>query len=371
MSEPGFPQGHPGQQPGVEARSIAAFHCALQAALHAGVALDLGRAATPRQERRSPANVASNHSRSVPEIPSGRLTLRKLHALQALAQAASAGQREEEADPHAVLAAMFGDRAAELPQKYINGLSLYWVTGRTDLVLEALSVDRRAERELARVARPSLAYLAILVVTAIIGSGVLAVMLLSVDELRSDLLRAPHSLGVSSAVTPWLPDSTFTLLPWIALLVVLLALASLLTPVAAAIAKGLGGLGYLISQRRATAARIEHALMLVDIDGAEAEQTANDLVGSRPRWERTGRTGTGNQRLSSDLPRSRLEAKHYLVRANMRLRQLRLGLPLLLVITLGSVGVLLYSLALFLPLTQLLHEMAAPLVDPVMGGVKR
>jgi len=342
---------------GLPRLGVQSFHRALQAALHSQVDLDLGRVVTPKSGRAA--------------VPSGRLTLRKLHALQALALASPPGQSDRPVDPSEVLAAAFGELAADLPQKYVNGFSVYLLTGRTDLVLEAMSVDSRAQRELSRVARPSLAYLAVLVFTGTLGSGVLAIMLMLVDNLREDLLLVPHSLAVSSGVKPWLTESQFFMLPWVALLLLLFASASLLTPVSAGIAKCLGGFGYLTSQRRAMAARVEHALVLSGVEGAEAEQTATRLVGFQPQRKRTLRTVSRSDQSPSDLQRSKLEAKHYLARSNTRLRQLRFGLPLLLVMTVGSAGVLLYSLVLFVPLTTLLYELAAPVVDPAMGWGKQ
>ncbi len=350
--------------PGVES-----FHRALQAALSARVALELGQVVRP--DRGSPERVGSDESRSSLKFPTGRLTLRKLHALQAFTQASASAQPGRPADPSEVLTAAFGERAGDLPQKYVNGFSVYLLTGRTDLVLDAMSLDLRAQQELSRVARPSLAYLAVLVLTGALGSGVLAFMLLVVDELRDDLLLVPHPLAASSVVTPWITESQLFLLPWIALPVLLIALASLLTPVSAAVAKCLGGFGYLSSQRRAMAARVEHALVQSGIEGAQAEQTASGLVGSQPRRTRTLPAVSPSDSSSSDLQRSRLQAKHYLARSNTRLRQMRLGLPLLLVLTVGSTGVLLYSLVLFVPLTSLLYDMAAPVVDPAMGWDQR
>ena len=119
------------------------------------------------------------------------------------------------------------------------------------------------------------------------------------------------------------------------------------------------------------AARVEHALVLSGIDGAEAEQTATQLVGFQPQRKRAIRTVSRNDQSPSDLQRSSLEAKHYHARSNARLRQLRFGLPILLVLTVGSAGVLLYSLALFVPLTHLMYELASPAVDPAMGRDKR
>ncbi len=347
--------------PGVES-----FHRALQAALHSRVALDLGRVV--KADRGSPVTVGSTRSASASKIPSGRLTLRKLHALQALAQTSPSGQS---VDPDDLLTVAFGELADELPQKYVNGFRVYLVTGRTDLVLDAMSVNNRAEHELSRIARSSLAYLAALVLTGTLGLGALALMLLAVDDLRDDLLLVPHSLAVSPAVAPWITESQFFTLLWIALLVLLVASASLLTPVSAGIAKCLGGFGYLNSQRRAMAARVEHALVHAGIEGAEAEQTAIGLVGLQPSPKPTLRTVSRSDQSPSDLQRARLEAKHYLARANTRLRQLRFGLPLLLVMTVGTVGVLLYSLMLFVPLTNLMQDLAAPVVDPARGWDQR
>jgi len=349
MSELGLPT------PGVES-----FHRALQAALHSGVALDLGSVAIPKSARSS--------------VPSGRLTTRKLDALQAFTLP-SPPDRPDHAgrpvDPSEVLTAAFGELVADLPQKYVNGFSVYLVTGRTDLVLDAMSVDLRAQRELARVARPSLAYLVVLVITGALGSGVLALILLVVSHIHDDLLMVPHSTAVSSEMKPWITESQFFMLPWIALLLLMIVSASLLAPVSAGIAKCLGGFGYLISQRRAMAARVEHALVLSGIEGAAAEQTATRLVGFQPTRKRTLRTVSRSDQSPSDLQRSKLQAKHYLARSNTRLRQLRFGLPLLLVMTIGSAGVLMYSLALFVPLTNLLYDLAAPVVDPAMGWDKR
>jgi hypothetical protein len=161
------------------------------------------------------------------------------------------------------------------------------------------------------------------------------------------------------------------LLPWIALPLLLVLSVCLLAPVSAWIAKCLGGFGYLGSQRRAIAARVEHALVLSGVEGVDAEQTATRLLGFPPTQKRTLRTVSRNDQSPSDLQRLGLEAKHYHAWSNNRLRQLRFALPLLLVMTLGSAGVLLYSLALFIPLTNLLYVLSAPSVDPVMKWDKR
>lgn len=331
---------------------VQAFHLALNAALHSKVALDLGRGAKPKSGRGG--------------VPSGRLTYGKLQSLQTLAQTPLPDRAAQPTDPTEVLASAFGERAVELPEKYVSGFSVYLLTGRTDLVLDAMSVDRRANRELARVARPSLAYLAILVLVGALGSGVLAFALLWLDRLRNDLLLVPHSLAVSTELRPWITESQLFILPWIALLILVIVCACLLTPVSAGIAKLLGGFGYVNSQRRTMAARVEHALVMSGVGGAAAEQTATKLVGSHLSRKRVLRTVTRGDQSLSDLQRLGLEAKHYHARSNARLRQLRFGLPLLLVMTFGSAGVLLYSLALFVPLTNLLYELSAPTVDPVM-----
>ncbi|HBJ34542.1 MAG TPA: hypothetical protein DDZ51_07215 [Planctomycetaceae bacterium] len=356
MSELGPWQVNNGATFGLATPGVESFHRALQAALRSGAALDLGPAAIPKSGK---AN-----------IPAGRLTISKLQILQASVQVQPpdrAARPQQQIGPTEMLAAAFGDLAAALPQKYVAGFSVYRITGRTDLVLDAMSVDMWAKRELARVARPSLAYLAILVLTGgVLGSGVLALTLLVVDALRSDLLRAPHSLATQSEMRPWITESQFFILPWIALILLLGTSVSLLTPVSAWIVKCLGGFGYLISQRRALAARIEYALVLAGIEGAEAEQAAARLVGPQPTRKRTLRTVSRGDQSPSDLQRLGLEAKHFHDRSNTRLRQLRIALPLLLVMTIGSIGVLAYSLAMFIPLTNLLYELAAPAVDPVM-----
>ena len=341
--------------PGVES-----FHRSLQAALRSGVALDLG-----------PGSISkSGHA----AIPSGRLTLSKLQALQAATQNQSpdrATRSDQQPSPTEMLSSAFGELADALPQKYVAGFSVYMVTGRTDLVLDAMSINLRAERELTRLARPSLAYLAILVLIGALGSGVLAIVVLTVDYVRNDLLLLPHSMAVSPDMKPWITESQVFMLPWIALLLLLVVSVCLLAPVSAWIAKCLGGFGYISSQRRAIAARIEHALVLSGVEGVDAEQTATRLVGFRPTQKRTVRTVSRNDQSASDLQRLGLEAKHYHAWSNTRLRQLRFGLPLLLVMTLGSAGVLMYSLALFIPLTNLLYVLAAPSVDPLIKGDKR
>jgi hypothetical protein len=381
MSEWGWSELKDDQKFGLAVPSVESFHRALQAALHSRVALDLGRVVTPRPDHESTVPNGANRSRSLLKIPSGRLTFRKLHALQIAAEATPSDhfssdrqlsdRRGQPVDPIELLTAAFGELAADLPQKYVNGFSVYIITGRTDLVLDAMSVDIRAEHELSRVARPSLAYLAVLVLTGTLGSGILGLMLLAVDDLREDLLLVPNPLAMSSNVIPWITESQFFMLPWIALLALLIASASLLTPVSVGIAKCFGGFGYRISQRRAMAARVEHALVLSGIDGAEAEQTAIRLVGFQPTRKRSVRAVSRSDQSPSDLQRSKLEAKHYLVRSNTRLRQLRLGLPLLFVLVVGSGGVLLYSLVLFVPLTNLLYDLAAPVVDPAMRWDQR
>jgi hypothetical protein len=360
MSELGPPTFNDDATFGVTSLGVESFHRALQAALHSGVALDLGPVAIPRSARAA--------------VPSGRLTLRKLQTLRSLTQRSSpdrASQSGQPGDATEMLASAFGELASALPQKYVSGFSVYMVTGHTDLVLDAMSVDLRAERELARVVRPSLAYLAILLLTGALGSGVLAIMLMVVNDLRSDLLLVPHSTGLSTAMRPWITESQAFMLPWIALLLLLVVSVCLLAPVSAWIAKCLGGFGYLTSQRRAIAARVEHALVLSGVEGSDAEQTATRLVGFRSTQKRTLRTVSRNDQSPSDLQRLGLEAKHYHAWSNTRLRQLRFGLPLLLVMTLGSAGVLMYSLTLFVPLTNLLYELSAPSVDPVMKWDKR
>lgn len=340
---------------GLATPGVDSFHRALLAGVHAGVPLDLGRVAVPK----------SRHG----AIPSGRLTLAKLQALQAAAHRYSSErttQAHHALSPTEILTSAFGELADALPQKYVDGFAVYMVTGRTDLVLDAMSIGRRAERELTRIARPSLLYLTILVLTGALGSGVLAIVLLVVSELRNDLLLLPHSTAVSSDTKPWISESQVFMLPWGALLLLLVVSACLLAPVSAWIAKCLGGFGYLSSQRRAVAARVEHALVLAGVKGADAEQTATRLVGLRRTAKRPPRTVSRNDQSPSDLQRLRLEAKHHHVWSNTRLRQMRFGLPLLLVMTLGSAGVLAYSLTLFVPLTNLLNELSAPSVDPVM-----
>lgn len=360
MSELGPPPFNDDATFGMATPGVESFHRALQAALHSGVALDLGPVAILKSARAA--------------VPSGRLTLRKLQTLRSLTQRSSpdrASQPGQPVDPTEMLASAFGELASALPQKYVAGFSVYAVTGRTDLVLDAMSVDLRAERELARVARPSLAYLAILVLTGALGSGVLAIVLLGIDLLRNDLLLVPHSSAVSSEMRPWITEAQVFMLPWIALLLLLVVSVCLLAPISAWIAKCLGGFAYLSSQRRAIAARIEHALVLSGVEGADAEQTATRLVGFRSTQKRTLRTVSRNDQSPSDLQRLGLEAKHYHVWSNTRLRQLRFGLPLLLVMTLGSAGVMMYSLTLFVPLTNFLYELSAPSVDPVMKWDKR
>jgi hypothetical protein len=339
---------------GLATPGIDSFHRALLAAVHAGVPLDLGRVATPK----------SRHG----AIPSGRLTLSKLQALEAEAHRQSLGratQSHQQPSPTEILASSFGELADALPQKYVDGFAVYMATGRTDLVLDAMSIGRRAERELTRIARPSLLYLTILVLTGALGSGVLAIVLLVVSELRMDLLLLPQSTAVSSDTKP-LSESQAFMLPLFALTLLLVVSVCLLAPVSAWIAKCLGGFGYLSSQRRAVAARVEHALVLAGVKGADAEQTATRLVGLRRTDKRPPRTVSRNDQSPSDLQRLRLEAKHHHVWSNTRLRQMRFGLPLLLVMTIGSAGVLAYSLTLFVPLTKLLDELSAPSVDPVM-----
>lgn len=353
---------------GLATPGIASFHRALQAALHSRVALDLGRV-TPAPDRGPRGPAKSSGSRG--KMPSGRLTRRKLRDLEALTQASPFDGPGRPADPREVLAAAYGEVAGELPEKYVNGFSVYLVTGRTDLVLDAMSVNSRAQRELARVARPSLAYLAIMVVVGVLGSGVLMLVLMGVDDLRADLLLVPQPVSASPAVTRRITDARLFLSVGIAVPILLIAAASLLRPVSAGIAKCLGGFGYLVSQRRATAARVEHALLQSGVEGAAAKQTSTGLVGYQPRRKRTYRTVSRGDQSPSDVQHSKLEAKHCLAWSDTRLRQLRFGLPLLLVLTLGSAGVLLYSLALFVPLTNLLHEMAAPLVDPATQGGRR
>jgi hypothetical protein len=338
---------------GLTTPSVDSFHRALLAAVHAGVPLDLGPAAISKSGR--------------VVIPSGRLTLAKLQALQAAAHRDSSErttQLHHSHSPTEILTSAFGELADALPQKYVDGFEVYMVTGRTDLVLDAMSIGRRAERELTRIARPSLLYLAILVLTGALGSGVLAIVLLVVSELRTDLLLLPHSTAVSSDTKPWSESQVF-MLPLFALLLLLVVSACLLAPVSAWIAKCMGGFGYLSSQRRAVAARVEHALVLAGVKGADAEQTASRLVGLRRTEKRPLRTVSRNDQSPSDLQRLRLEAKHHHVWSNTRLRQMRFGLPLLLVMTLGSAGVLAYSLTLFVPLTNLLNELSAPSVDLV------
>lgn len=363
------PAGYRDDEPfGLATPGVESFHRALQAALHSGATLDLGRGSRSKAER-------DKNQRQL-KVPAGRLTPRKLQALRELAKTSAenrnvSNRSGQPIDPTAELTAAFGKVADILPQKYVAGFSFYLVTGRTDLVIDAMSVDMRAQRELSRVARPSLAYLVVLVTTAALGSGVLAFVLMVVGELREDLPFWPHRLEISPEVNPWITESQFYMLPWIALVILLVALASLLPRVSAGIAKCLGGFGYLVSQRRAMAARVEHALVLSGIDGAEAEQTATQLVGFQPQRKRAIRTVSRNDQSPSDLQRSSLEAKHYHARSNTRLRQLRFGLPILLVLTVGSAGVLLYSLALFVPLTHLMYELASPAVDPAMGRDKR
>ncbi len=370
MSEPGPAHQHHPPSLSTAPRSVELFHRALRAALQAQMELDLGPASASASLQHLPAQ-PTEQPRSSFKMPSGRLILDKLEALQSLAQPSSPDQADWPTDPNVVLTQAFGEHAADLPQKYVNGFTVYWLTGRTDLVLDALSVDLRAERELSRVARPSLAYLAVLVVTGILGSGVLAVMLLAVDDLREDLLRVPHSLAVSSAVAPWLPESLLRILPGIALLIFVLIGISLLPWVTAAIVKCFGGFGYLTSQRRVVAAQVEQELLLAGIDGAEAERTAHLLAGAPLQQKHTPQLGPPSELTSGDVPLCKLEAQYYQAQSNSRLRQLRFSLPLLLVILLGSVGVLLYSLTLFVPLTDLLHDLSAPLADPVIGGAKR
>jgi hypothetical protein len=204
-----------------------------------------------------------------------------------------------------------------------------------------------------------------------LGSGVLAFTLGWLDHLRNDLLLVPHPVAVSPDSRPWISPTQFIMLPWIALLALITVCTTLLAPVSAGIAKCLGGFGYLNSYRRTMAARVEHALVLSGIEGTAAEQTATGLVGASLSQKQTPRTVSRSDQSPSDLQRLSLVAKHHHARSNTRLRQLRFGLPLLLVMTLGSAGVLMYSLAMFIPLTNLLYEMSAPIVDPVMKWGKQ
>src|SRR5690554_518597 len=85
---------------GLATLGVESFHRALQAALHSRAALDLGQLVKPTPDPGSPARIESDRSPSPFKIPSGRLTLRKLHALQALTQASPPAQRSRATDPN-------------------------------------------------------------------------------------------------------------------------------------------------------------------------------------------------------------------------------------------------------------------------------
>jgi len=356
--------------------SIEAFHRALEAALRCRVTLDLGQIVVEK-DRQSADSVASIRSRH--KVPTGRLTERKLQTLRSLSQIHPAQQvalqssRErtgptgQATDPERLLGSQFGEIAGALPQKYVSGFTVYCLTGRSDLVLDAMSVNQRSERELSRVTRPSLVYLLVLVLVGTVGAIFVGITLITVDHLREDLLLSPRGLATESGVIPWISQSQFSMLPWLGLLLISIFLLALLRPVSAGIAKCVGGLGYLIAQRQALAARVEHALVESGVDAGQAEQQVSRLIGFQPKRKRPPRTVSRGDQSPSDIQRLRLEARHFQTHSNNRLRQLRIGLPMLLVVTIGSVGVLLYCLALFIPLTTLLYELAAPPIDPVYG----
>lgn len=356
--------------------SIEAFHRALDAALRSHVALDLGQIVVDK-EGQSADVVASIRSRH--KVPAGRLTQRKLQALRSFSRIRQAPEFSPQSsqeginppsqatDPETLLVSQFGEIARVLPQKYVNGFTVYCLTGRSDLVLEAMSVNHRAERELSRVTRPSLVYLLVLVLVGAIGALFVGLTLNTLDHLREDLLLSPRSSATESQMIPWITQSQFAMLPWAGLLLISIFVVSLLRPISAGIAKCIGGLGYLFAQRQAVAARVQHALVESGVDAGQAEVQATRLVGFQPRRKRPPRTVSRGDQSPSDIQRLKLEARHFHSHANNRLRQLRIGLPILLVVTIGSVGVLLYCLAMFIPLTTLLYELAAPPVDPVFG----
>jgi len=346
------------RQAGLSATSadIETFHQSLHAALNAGFALELG--SIVKQKNRSHWSPLAGPNQEPWKVPTGRLTLRKLAMLESVTRSFPPTWSEATA------------QSSPLPQKYVAGFSLYQTTGRTDLVLDAMSVDIRARRELARVARPSLAYLAVLALLGAMGLAVLSMSLLMFDEMQEDLLRMPHSMSVSGDSPPWITPSQIRLLPWILLASVIAVLACLLPPVSSWIAKCLGGWGYQRAQRRAIAARVEHALILAGVAGPKAEQLAAQLVGYRRLARQSTRMLSRNDQSGSDLQRLALESKHYLARSNTRLRQMRIGLPFLLIAVVGSAGVLIYALILVVPLTSLLHDLSAPIVDPIAGWSK-
>lgn len=313
-------------------RSVSSYHQALQAALKLGAVLDQGSISPARLVKLEALSVASN-ARGSSDAPRRDTLLRHY----------------------------FGSAANDLPPKYAAGFCVYWLTGCAGLVLDALTLERQVQRELAWFIRPCVGYLLLLATVASMGYLGVFSGLTALTDFQNDLLRQPRP---SAEPLPGTGDAAAPLTPWLGLGVVVVLVIALCRPVSAMIALGLGGGGYRRSRRSTVAARLRQELTAAGCHAAEAIRLAHELTAAPPLERKNGATATPASQLFSESARVAFLAEHYRLSGNQRLRLLRVVSPLVLVIGVGGLGVLVYCLLLFWPLSGLLFELAEPLANP-------
>ena len=305
------------------------FHEDLQAAVIAGVPLGLGKSSSST-------------------LPGGKADLSKLAMLEdAVSGWTQQGQSLRDVAMH--------DR--ELPTQYRAALRVFAETEATHLVLDGLMAEGIIRRQLSALLRRTLAYLCLLMGLASVLLLFFSVAVLpSITEMRHDMRLVP------ALATPQADERSGLL----AIVLVFgfaaaIGLVSLLSGGAPKMTWLLGGRRMQTHWLSASAVQTAALLMAKGMPLGEATALASQLVGDPgPVYQQINAAVRDRSASADPLKHLSVLAHEYRSIAAIQLATLRIVLPMPLLCVAGGTVVMIYGVAVFLPIILLLKDLAVP-----------
>ena len=306
------------------------FHGDLEAAVIAGVPLGLGKSSSSM-------------------LPGGKADMRKLAVLKdAVAGWVQQGQPLREV-------AM---RDRELPTQYGAALRIFAETGAMDQVLDGLMARGIIRRQLTALLRRTLAYLCLLMGLASVLLVFFSVAVLpSIAEMRHDMQLVPALAAAART------DGTHGLLAIILVfgIAAAIGLVTLLSGGAPRISWWFGGRRMQTHWLSVSAVQIVQLLTAKGLSLGEATALACQLVGDRgPVNQQIGAAVRDRGASADPLKQLSVLASEYRSIAAIQLATLRVVLPIALLCLAGGTVVMIYGVAVFLPIILLLKDLAVP-----------
>lgn len=236
----------------------------------------------------------------------------------------------------------------KLPERLTAAHQVFSATNDMPLVLRALSAANHASRRAIRYLRWTIAYLVIVLLVAWLGMIFFAIVLVpEIESMRADFLfsRRPD-VATSHTFLPWIGYLT-----WIFGALSLIALIALCVGGTRKFVMLAGGRYFVRSRVEASAAEVCSRLIESGIDPSQADELAFQLVGYEAKS--IGSTPTA---FRSPFDSSSAASVH-LRSGDRHLERIRATVPTVLVFLVGGCISLIYGVAVFAPILDLLRDL--------------